>query len=101
MSTRRAFVTSLLFAVGIFATIGAIGAVTAAAGQMMGDVGTFGNWSVAAVFFVVGPHLLGVVPMPWSGPGQIDMKRHGPLGAFLLGLIFGILAGLYMVYKAS
>jgi len=28
--------------------------------------------------------------MPWSGPGQIGMKRKGLLTAFILGLIFGI-----------
>jgi len=45
------------------------------------------------IFFVVGLHLLGVIPMPWSGPGQVNMKRKGMLAAFLLGLIFGIALG--------
>jgi len=44
-----------------------------------------GNYFVAAIFFVVGLHLLGVIPMPWSGPGQVNMKRKGLLAAFLLG----------------
>jgi cytochrome c-type biogenesis protein len=92
-STRRAFLLSSLFAVGILITIGAIGAITAAAGRMMGDVGPWGNYLVAAVFFLVGLHLLGVIPMPWSGPGQVGMKSKGLLAAFILGLVFGIALG--------
>ena len=93
ISTKRAFWISTLFAVGILITIGAIGVVTAAAGRMMGDVGKYGNYFVAVIFFVVGLHLLGVIPMPWSGPGQIGMKRKGPLAALILGLVFGIALG--------
>jgi cytochrome c-type biogenesis protein len=93
ISTRRAFGISALFAVGILITIGAIGFITAAAGRMMGDVGRYGNYFVALIFFVVGLHLLGVIPMPWSGPGQVGMKRKGMLAAFVLGLVFGIALG--------
>jgi len=93
MSTRRAFLTSTLFALGILITIGAIGALTAAAGRMMGDVGTIGNYFVAAIFFLVGLVLLDVIPMPWSGPGRVGMKRKGMLAAFILGLLFGVALG--------
>ena len=93
MSTRRAFFISTLFAIGILATIGAIGAITAAAGRMMGDVGRYGNYFVALIFFLVGLYLLDILPMPWSGPGQIGMKRKGMLAALILGLVFGIALG--------
>jgi cytochrome c-type biogenesis protein len=93
ISTRRAFWISTLFAVGILITIGAIGAITAAAGRMMGDVGKYGNYFVALIFFLVGLHLLDVIAMPVSGPGQVGMKRKGMLAAFILGLIFGIALG--------
>lgn len=93
ISTKRAFITSLLFSVGILVTIGVIGGITAAAGRMMGDLGHYGNYFVAAVFFLMGLHLLGVIPMPWSGPGQVGMKRRGMLAAFILGLIFGVALG--------
>lgn len=93
ISTKRAFATSSLFAVGILITIAAIGAITAAAGRMMGDVGKYGNYFVAVIFFLVGLHLLDVIPMPWSGPGQIGMKRKGLLAAFVIGLVFGIALG--------
>ena len=93
MSTKRAFFISTLFAVGILITIAAIGIVTAAAGRMMGDVGRYGNYFVAAIFFVVGLHLLDVIPLPFSGPAQVGMKRKGMLAAFILGLVFGIALG--------
>jgi len=93
ISTKRAFVISTLFAVGILFTIAAIGAVTAAAGRMMGDLGPYANYFVAVIFFVVGLHLLDVIPMPWSGAGNVGMKRKGPLAAFVLGLVFGIALG--------
>ncbi|HOK65378.1 MAG TPA: cytochrome c biogenesis protein CcdA [Anaerohalosphaeraceae bacterium] len=93
ISARRAFWISLLFAVGILLTIAAVGALTAAAGRMMGDVGKYGNYFVAFIFFAVGLHLVEVIPMPWSGPGQVNTKRKGLLAAFFLGLIFGIALG--------
>jgi cytochrome c-type biogenesis protein len=93
ITTRRAFGISLLFAVGILITIGVIGAVTAAAGRMMGDVGRYGNYFVAVIFFVVGLHLLDAIHLPMPGPAQPGMKRKGMLAAFILGLVFGVALG--------
>ncbi len=93
MTSRQAFGISSAFAVGILATIGLVGAITASAGRMVGDVGPVGNYIVAAVFVAVGLHLLGLIPMPWSGPGQSRMRRKGFLAAFVLGLVFGIALG--------
>jgi cytochrome c-type biogenesis protein len=93
ISTKRAFIISTLFAVGILTTIAGIGALTAAAGRMLGDVGKSVNYFVAVIFFVVGLNLLDVIPMPWSGPGQVGIKRKGILAAFIIGLVFGIAVG--------
>jgi cytochrome c-type biogenesis protein len=93
ISTKRAFWISTLFAVGILITIGLIGALTASAGRMLGDVGRYGNYFVAAIFFLVGFHLLDVIPLPFAGAGQIAMKRKGLFAAFVLGLVFGIAIG--------
>ncbi len=93
ISTRRAFLIATLFSVGILVTIAVIGFVTALAGRMMGDLGRWGNYFVAVIFFLVGLHLWDVIPMPWSGPGQVGMRRRGLFAAFLLGLIFGVALG--------
>lgn len=93
ISTRRAFTISLLFSVGILVTIGLIGLFTAFAGRMLGDVGRYGNYIVAVVFFIVGLHLLDIIPLKFSGPGQVKMKRRGYLAALILGLVFGVALG--------
>lgn len=92
-STRRAFWLSTLFAGGILITIGVIGAVTAALGRMMGDVGVWGNYFVAAVFLIIGLHLLGVIELPFSGASPGATKQKGLLAALVLGLVFGIALG--------
>lgn len=93
VKTGRAFSLSLLFAIGILITIGVLGVITGTAGRILGDVGPYGNYGVSIVFFLVGLHLLGVIPAPWSGPGKIGIQRKGLLAAFLLGLVFGIALG--------
>lgn len=93
VTRNRSFWTSTVFSIGILITIAVIGALTAAAGRMMGDVGRYGNYFVALIFFVVGLHLVGVIPLSFSGAGPTSMKRKGLLAAFLLGLVFGIALG--------
>ncbi len=93
MSTRRAFTISLVFSIGILITIALIGAVTAVAGRMLGDVGRWGNFGVAAIFLVVGLYLLDVVKLPLPGAAQPGMSKKGVLAAFVLGLVFGVALG--------
>lgn len=93
VTVKRAFWTATLFAVGILITIAASGAITAAAGRMMGDVGGYGDYFVALIFFVVGLHLVGVIPLNFSGAGQVGMKRKGFLATFILGLMCGVALG--------
>jgi cytochrome c-type biogenesis protein len=92
-SPRRAALLATLFSIGILVTIAVIGAVTAAAGRLMGDVGSLGNVIVAAVFILVGLALLDIVPLGWTAPQPPGMARRGALAAFVLGLVFGIALG--------
>jgi len=93
ITTKRAFIISLLFSVGILITMACIGVITAAAGRMMGDIGKYGNYVVAIIFFLVGLYLLDVIQFPLPGAGQVGMKRKGMLAALVLGLVFGIALG--------
>ena len=93
ITTRRAFGIAFLFALGILVTIAVIGVITAAAGRMLGDVGRYGNYFVAVIFFVVGLYLLDAIRLPMPGAAQPGMKRKGLLAAFILGLVFGIALG--------
>jgi cytochrome c-type biogenesis protein len=93
ISVKRAFWTSALFALGILVTIALVGIVTALAGRMLGDIGSIGSYIVAVIFFVIGLHLLDVISLPWSGPGGSRIRRKGLIGAFVIGLIFGLALG--------
>jgi cytochrome c-type biogenesis protein len=93
VTPRRAAGLSTLFALGILLSIALIGAVTAAAGRMMGDIGPWGNYAVAAVFIIFGLHLLDVLPIPDNWKAAPNQPRKGVLGAFLFGLIFGVALG--------
>jgi len=87
---RRSYSLSLVFGVGILITIAVIGAITASAGRMMGDVGVWGNILVAGVFFIVGLYLMDIVKLSWTGIVPQTSLARGWKGAFVLGLIFGI-----------
>jgi cytochrome c-type biogenesis protein len=93
ISVKRAFFLSLIFASGILLTIGLVGLITALAGRMMGDIGKIGNYIIAVIFFVIGLHLLDVIPLPWSGASGTQIKQRGLIGAFILGLVFGLALG--------
>lgn len=93
VSPRRAAGLSTLFALGILLSIALIGAATAIAGRMLGDIGPWGNYAVAVVFLLFGLHLLGVLPLPEGWRPAPNQPRRGALGAFLFGLIFGVALG--------
>jgi cytochrome c-type biogenesis protein len=93
VTPRRAAGLSTLFALGILLAIALIGAATAAAGRMLGDLGVWGNYAVAAVFLVFGLHLLDLLPLPEGWRPAPSQPRRGPLGALLFGLVFGVALG--------
>ena len=94
MSTRRAFWLSTSFSLGILTTIAAIGLITGLLGRMLGDIGSYGNYIVAIIFFIIGLHLLEIIQLPFLGKtNQPTFRKKGLLAAFGLGLIFGIALG--------
>ncbi|MFC1692433.1 cytochrome c biogenesis CcdA family protein [Candidatus Latescibacterota bacterium] len=94
VSTRRAFIIASFFSIGILLTIAIIGVITGLFGRILGDIGSFGNYFVAVIFFLVGLYLLEIIPLPFLGQsGQPSLKKKGLLAAFILGLIFGIALG--------
>lgn len=86
ISTRRAFLISSLFSVGILSTIALIGVITSLTGRMLGDIGSFGNYFVAIIFFLIGLNLLGIIPLPFLGSmNQLKFKKKGLFAAFVNG----------------
>jgi cytochrome c-type biogenesis protein len=93
LTARKAFRIALAFALGILLTIGLIGVVTSLVGRMLGDIGQWGNYLVAAIFVLVGLYLLGLIRVNLPGMGQAKTHGRGMLVGFILGLLFGIALG--------
>jgi cytochrome c-type biogenesis protein len=93
MTVGRTFNISLVFSLGILITIALIGVITASLGRLMGDLGSFGNYFVAIIFFVVGLYLLDIIKFDWNNAGLRKTKSKGLLAALILGLLFGLALG--------
>lgn len=92
-TVRRAFAIATIFSTGILITIALVGAITAVAGRLLGDIGATGNYLVAVILLLAGLHLLDVIPLPISAPRTANIQRRGLYAALILGLVFGIALG--------
>lgn len=90
---RQAGVYALLFSVGLFITIAVIGVVCALLGRMMGDVGIWFQVLVGIILIWVALGMLGVESCSMNGSLLYRLKVRGVVGAFILGLAYGILSG--------
>jgi len=88
----RAFLYSLVFVLGLSLTFTLLGVIAALAGSLYGEVSGVWNWIVAAVCLVMGLHLMGVLKFSIPMPFNIQPKIRGGLGAFILGLLFGVVS---------
>lgn len=89
---KRAFLYSLAFVLGLATTFTALGAAAALLGQLMGVLG--GPWFVALGLLAVamGLHLLGWLTLRLPTLPRWQPKVAGPLGALLLGALFGVVS---------
>ena len=90
LNSRHAYGLATVFALGILVTIALVGVATAARGRMLGDVGVWGNVFVAGLFFVIGLYLMDLIPLNMAGFAPARWRTGGGMGAFALGLLFGI-----------
>lgn len=90
VTLNRAFSLASIFAVGILITIGLVGMITASLGRLIGDIGFSGNIIMAIIFILIGLYLMDILKLNWSGTSLGKIRIKGTLGAFLLGLLFGV-----------
>jgi len=89
---KKAFTFSLLFVLGLTITFTILGFIASLMGKLLGDVGSFWPYLIAAICFIMGLHMLGVWNFNLPVPQTWKPKQGGALGAFLLGLLFGIIS---------
>jgi cytochrome c-type biogenesis protein len=90
---RRVLALALVFAAGALAALALIGGLTAAAGRLLGDVGGWAVWVVAAVLLAVALHLLDLLPLPSLGPQLGRVPGRSLWTALGLGAVSGLALG--------
>jgi cytochrome c-type biogenesis protein len=91
-SLKKTFVFSLFFVLGLAVTFTALGLISALMGRLFGNIGRFWKYAVAVVCLVMGVLLLGAFKFNFALPKSFEKIREGGLGAFLLGLLFGVVS---------
>lgn len=92
---RKAFSISLVFALGLAVTFMLLGIVASLVGGMIGGSTRLWYYVVAGVCFIIGLQMLGVLhlnPPVWLSNLREKVKTKNLFGAFLLGLVSGLVA---------
>lgn len=87
----RAFRCSLVFCLGMALSLTALGAAAALMGRLMSGVGRLWYVALAAIMFVVGLQMLGLI----RGGGdscRLPQGRKGLIGAFIVGVVAGLIS---------
>jgi cytochrome c biogenesis protein CcdA len=93
-SQKKAIQYSLMFTLGLTITFTILGVIAGALGRLFGDVGGFWYYILPPVVILLGIYLLFSDKLNFNvGLSQRFLpKKKALLGAFLLGLFFGIVA---------
>ncbi len=91
-SQKKAIQYSLAFTLGLTITFTILGVIAGALGRLFGDVGGFWKYVLPPIAILLGIGLLGIVKINIGVPQRFLPKRRALLGAFLMGLFFGIVA---------
>lgn len=89
---KRSFLFAIVFVLGLATTFAILGVIAATVGGLIGDVGKFWKWIVGLVCLIMGLHLLEILKFNIPGFQRIKVKQRGLIGAFLLGLLFGVVS---------
>jgi len=89
---RKALLYSLTFILGLSITFTILGAIASFIGGLFGVVGRTWYFVVGGIAIAIGLHLIGLYEWNLPVPVRFQPKQRGILGAFLLGLIFGIVS---------
>ncbi len=89
---RKALLYSLTFIFGLSLTFTILGAIASFIGGLFGVVGRTWYFVVGGIAIAIGLHLIGLYGLNIPIPVHLQPKQRGIFGAFLLGLVFGIVS---------
>jgi len=89
---RKAVLYSLTFVLGLSITFTILGAIASFIGGLFGVTGRTWYFVVGGIAIAIGLQLIGLYEWNLPVPGHLQPKQRGLLGAFVLGLIFGIVS---------
>lgn len=87
---RKSALYALLFSLGLAITYTVLGAIAALTGSLLGDVGGYWRYLLAAAAVLVGLNMVGLVQLNLPTTGVSRIKQKGLFGALFLGLLFGL-----------
>ena len=93
ITPKQASLYAAAFTVGLFITIALVGIICAVLGRMLGDVGSYWQVLIGGILIWVALGMLGVEKCQMSGGLLHRLNFRGVLGAFGLGLAYGVLSG--------
>jgi cytochrome c-type biogenesis protein len=89
---RRTLLYSLTFILGLSFTFTILGAIASLVGGLFGVTNRTWYFIVGGIAIIIGLHLIGLYNWNLHIPVHLQPKQRGILGAFLLGLLFGIVS---------
>jgi len=89
---RKALSFSLTFVLGLSFTFTILGVIAALAGRLLGDIGGWWQYVIAAIVIVMGLQLVGLFEIPMPNRPTDPSKKRGLLGAFFLGMVSGLIS---------
>lgn len=89
---KKAFLFSIAFVLGLSITFTAFGAAAGLLGTMFGTVGGWWYVVLGLVAVIMGLQMVGFYQIRLPFHIEVKPKRRGIIGAFLLGLFFGIVS---------
>ena len=93
-SQKKAIQYSLMFTLGLTITFTVLGIIAGALGMLFGDIGGFWYYILPPVAIILGLYLIfsEIFNFSIGIPQRFMPKRKALLGAFLIGLSFGVVA---------
>jgi cytochrome c-type biogenesis protein len=93
INPKQASLYAAAFTAGLFITIALVGIICAVLGRMLGDVGSYWQVLIGGILIWVALGMLGVEKFQISSGLLQRLNFRGVLGAFGLGLAYGVLSG--------